>query len=96
MYILDQFWQGAVTPGEQAYVPMRQYEPFLRAKERCEKVLQAELSETGRKALEERTQAEDHICALGLCDNFIDGFRLGALMMLDVLSTPPQRQGTPL
>ena len=47
--------------------------------------MKAELSQAGLKALEDFADAERKVRVMSDCDSFMDGFRMGVLMMLDVL-----------
>ncbi len=84
MLILDKLWFGQVAPAEQQYRPVSDFSPYLRKQEACERLMKAELTEEGKRALEEYLQAEGSIDIMGTSDSFAAGFRTGVLMMLDV------------
>ena len=55
--------------------------------ERCEVFLMGHLDKECLRAFREFADAAQEASAMGCCDNFIDGFRMGALMMVDILMT---------
>ena len=50
------------------------------------------LSEEDWKVFEQFADAEREASCLSDCDNFIDGFRMGVMIMLDVLLEPSVRK----
>ncbi len=87
MLILDKLWDGQVIPSEGQYRPNSDYIPHLRKREECEQRLKAELSQEGKRTLEQYLQAEGSIDTLGCSDSFAAGFRMGVMVMLDVFLT---------
>lgn len=85
MLILQDFWKGDCPTGETRYHPKSQYTPALSKMEKCAEHLKQVLSDEDWKIFSEYTNAELDDTCLSNCDNFIDGFRLGVKMMLDVL-----------
>jgi hypothetical protein len=84
MLILEEFWRGNVSPGEERYRPNSDYSKAFRTMERCEQYMKEHLSEEGLKIFEQFQDAEREVSCLSDCDNFIDGFRMGAMIMMDV------------
>ncbi len=86
MFILEKLWNGQIAPQDKPFDPRKGYGKHYAAMERCEAVMKRELSADGQKALEDYTDAIMEISILTNCDSFTEGFRTGALMMLDVLA----------
>lgn len=57
-----------------------------------EKYMKEHLSEEDWKVFEQFADAEQEASCLSDCDNFIDGFRMGVMIMLDVLLEPSVRK----
>lgn len=86
MFFLDKFWKGDVAPGEGRYHPRPEYSKALHIMEQCDDTLKAHLSQEDYHVFREYAEASLAAGCTESCDNFIDGFRLGARMMLDVLT----------
>lgn len=54
--------------------------------EHCDNTLKGHLSQTDYKIFREYADASLDASSAESCDSFVEGFRLGALMMLDVLA----------
>ncbi len=94
MLILEQFLYGNVSPGERRYHPREEYNKPFRVMEKCEEVLKAELSPAGWAAFKDYAETSSKAYGLEVSDSFIDGFRMGVLMMLDVLHpTQDKKEG---
>lgn len=85
MLILDDLWRGNCPAGETRYHPKSEYTPALSTMEKCSEHLRQVLSDEDWKVFREYADAELDDTCLSSCDNFIDGFRLGAKIILDVL-----------
>ena len=88
MMFLKKFWSGDIAPGEGRYHASEEYAKSYKTMERCEEFLIDHMDKECQRVFHEFTDAAHDASALGCCDNFIDGFRMGALMMMDVLMTP--------
>ena len=86
MFLLN-FWKGGIAPGEVRYHPHSEYAKAYKAMERCEDHLKNRLSQEDYAVFAEFKEAVQDAGILSDCDNFIDGFRMGAQMMMDVLAT---------
>lgn len=84
MLFLHKLWKGDVAPGEQRYRPNREYGKQFHKMEQCEQAINAELSDAGKVAFADYADAVAEVKAMGECDNFIEGFRMGVMVMLDV------------
>ena len=88
MMFLKRFWSGDIAPGEGRYHTSEEYVNSYKAMERCVAFLMDHLDKDCQRVFQEFTDAAQEASAIGCCDNFIDGFRMGALMMADILITP--------
>ena len=86
MFFLDKFWKGDIAPGEGRYHPKREYSAALQVMEQCDDTLKAHLTPEDYRIFREYAEATLNAGCTESCDNFIEGFRMGALMMLDVLT----------
>lgn len=85
MYFLDKFWKGEIAPGEGRFHPNLKHAKAVQTMERCDDTLKIHLSQTDYKTFREYADAALDASSAESCDSFVEGFRLGALMMLDVL-----------
>ena len=88
MLFLEDFWKGDATPGEKRFRPNSEYSNVFQTLERCEDYLKTHLEGEALRVFEEYAKAELDISCLSDCDNYIEGFRTGAKMMMDVLLAP--------
>ena len=85
MLFLEEFWNGNIAPGEGRYHPKKEYAKAMQTMERCDDTLKAHLSAEDYQIFREYAEATIQACCTESCDNFIEGFRMGARMMIDVL-----------
>lgn len=85
---LKKFWSGDIAPGEGRYHSSVEYAKSYKAMERCETFLTNHPDKDCQRVFREFTDAAQEASAIGCCDNFIDGFRIGALVMMDILAAP--------
>ena len=88
MMFLKKFWSGDIAPGEGRYHTSEEYAKSYKVMGRCEAFLIDHLDIDCQRVFQEFADAAQEASALGCCDNFIDGFRMGALMMMDILTAP--------
>ena len=88
MMFLKKFWSGDIAPGEERYHNSEEYAKSYKVMERCEAFLAGHLDTDCKRVFQEFADAAQEASAMGCCDNFIDGFRMGALLMADILMTP--------
>ena len=88
MMFLKKFWSGDIAPGEGRYHTSEEYDKSYKTTERCETFLVGHLDKDCQRVFHEFIDAVQEASAMGCCDNFLDGFRMGALMMADILMTP--------
>ena len=88
MYMLNALWRGQISPNEK-YTQYNAEYKRLSAQIREEyKALMNELSEEGKEHLEAYERLMLEAQSIGDEETFIEAFRLGARMMLDVLEEP--------
>lgn len=85
MYVLEKLWRGGLTPSERYFHEDSQYKMLLRRLCETSEKVSSELSPEGKKALEEHEQIQLDLIGISEEDVFINAFRLGARMMLDVV-----------
>jgi hypothetical protein len=85
MLFLEEFWNGNIAPGEGRYHPKKEYSKSIQTMERCDDTLKAHLSAEDYQIFREYAEASMAAGCTESCDNFIEGFRMGAMMMMDVL-----------
>lgn len=86
MYFLNKFWKGEIAPGEGRFHPNREHTKAVQTMERCDSILKSQLSKADYNTFREYADAVLDASSAEYCDSFVEGFRLGALMMLDVLA----------
>jgi hypothetical protein len=85
MYVLENLWRNGISPSERYCDKNSEYKKLLRNLcEESEKV-SAELSPEGKQAFEEHERIQLALIGISEEDIFVNAFRLGARMMLDVI-----------
>lgn len=85
MYALDDLWHGKIIPFESPVREKDRYMKLLSELEKQEEKISALLPEEGVQLLEKYRDSQDAMSGLSSKHSFIDGFCLGARLMLDVL-----------
>ena len=97
MSILEGLWRGEITPNERAIKPDSEYYKLTREASAEEKRLLEYLDTGGREVYESLCHMRSDLAGMSETDTFIQGFRLGARIMLEVLweydSQLPQVRG---
>ena len=88
MQFLKEFWQGNIIPGETRYRHDVEYSKALRTMEESEEQLKQVLPAEEWQLFRQFADAAQEISTAAECDNFMEGFRMGAKMMMDVLLEP--------
>lgn len=85
MYVLDRLWRGSYSPADRFINPDGEYKKAVskmcREMEQFIPLLSAEANEK----LEKLRVLNDELTEIKDTDTFIEGFRMGARVMLDVL-----------
>ena len=85
MYILEDLWQGCFASDAKSAKRDSEYARIsLRLSEHRENIV-AELSRDGQACFDRFDRAKETLAEIRAQDAFIEGFRSGARMMLDVL-----------
>ena len=79
MLFLEEFWHGNISPGEGRYHANKEYS------KQCEDDLKKRLSPENWELFIKYQDAEREVSCLSDADNFIEGFRMGAKVIMDVL-----------
>ena len=85
MQILEELYVGDVRPGERSFKRNSQYGRALNESSDALDRLIAVLAEEQKTLLEEFLDAQREVTVLTDAETFIDGFRTGAKIMMDVL-----------
>ena len=86
MTILENLWYGNLAPNERTIKEGSKYHKLSKESILLEDQFINELSADGRKAYEAHFAKQMEMCGIEECESFICGFRLGAKMLLEVLS----------
>ena len=85
MYVLEKLWRKGISPNERCCHTGSEYQKLMhRLCEASEKV-SAELSPEGKKAFREQEEIQLALMEISEENVFINAFRLGARIMLDVI-----------
>ena len=90
MLFLNKLWKGEIAPGEGRFHPNREYSAAKKNMERCDELLKSHLAPDDYKTFREYAEACFVACGVESCDNFVEGFRMGAQLMMDVLMDSPE------
>ena len=88
MLFLKDFWYGNISPGEGRYHSKKEYKEAFRRLESMEDKLKEQLSPEDFELFTQYQDAEGKAGDIENADIFIEGFRMGARAIMDVLLTP--------
>ena len=91
MYVLEDLWHDYYAPEAKQSRRGSEYHRLAQGLAERRAEVFAELTADGGSAFERFERTKDTLSAISEEDTFIEGFRMGARMMLDVLGTH-QRQ----
>ena len=85
MFVLEDLWMGRIDPVARNFRENSEYHKLL--KELCElsNQISDELSPEGKKVFVHHNDVQHLLNGISEQDAFIEGFRLGARMLLDVV-----------
>jgi len=86
MTVLENLWYGNIAPSVRRLTRGGEVKKQLDALTANEHIFSAELSAKGQQAFDEYDKLASSISEQSECDAFGKGFRLGARLMLEVLS----------
>ena len=85
MYVLENLWRNGISPSERYCDKNSEYKKLLRNLCEASEKVSAELSPKGKQAFEEHERIQLALIGISEEDIFVNAFRLGARMMLDVI-----------
>ena len=85
MLFLKEFWHGNISPGEGRYHTKKEYKDAWRLVESTEDKLKEQLSSEDFELFTQYQEAEARAGDIEDADIFIEGFRMGAKAILDIL-----------
>ena len=85
MDVLEDLWGGKVNLHEKGF-PSKQYARAMQKLANCGEKLMSVLNEEQRKMFSEYVDDQLEVSIIADCASFIDGFKLGARIILDVLT----------
>ena len=91
MYILDALWRGEITPNERYAKPDRDYRRLAARAHEAYVKIRNELTEEGKQYFDELEQIQNEMNSISEEEVFIDAFRLGARMILDIIGDDQQK-----
>ena len=83
---IDELFYGNITPNERTFVRDSEYGQALEQLTEAEDALREVLDKEDREALDRLTDAQQAMDSIATREYFADGFRLGAKLMLDILT----------
>ena len=92
MFALYDLWDGSIHPAEDNCPTDQQYRAARKALVEQEDLFWKELSPGGKEAYEAFLDARDHLLCRQSRNAFVQGFRLGARLLLDVLTEEGQQK----
>ena len=84
--IIDELFYGNITPNERTFARDSEYGQALEQLTEAEEILRHVLDKEDREVLDRLTDAQQTMDAIATREYFADGFRLGAKLMLDILT----------
>ena len=85
MYTIDKLWKTGFNPSERYFKEGSEYAKVLKEANAEENKFWAELSQEGKRAYDEHGYKLAALNSIAECDAFVQGFRLGARIILDVI-----------
>ena len=92
MLILEDLYVGDVRPNERSFKRNSQYAEALDELVKVGDELAATLNEKEKKLFESFIDAQREVTVLTDCETFCFAFKLGAKIMLDVLTDAPMKE----
>ena len=86
MHILEDLFFGNIAPFERSFSRNSQHAKILHEIVAAEEALIAGFTDEQKEHYEKYSDAQGDLMALNACGSFCSGFKLGAKVMLDVLT----------
>ena len=94
MYILEDLWNGNITPSERVIRTGSQYAQLQKQLVAAEEDFRKELSPEGKAAYDTFCRKQAELSEISECDCFIRGVRIGARLLLDIVADYPSQTPT--
>ena len=94
MYILEDLWNGDITPSERVIRTGSQYAQLQKQLVAAEEDFRKELSPEGKAAYDTFCRKQAELSEISECDCFIRGVRVGARLLLDIVGDYPSQMPT--
>ena len=94
MYILEELWNGNITPSERMIRTGSQYAQLQKQLVAAEEDFRKELSPDGKAAYDTFCRKQAELSEISECDCFIRGVRVGARLLLDIVADYPSQTPT--
>ena len=94
MYILEELWNGNITPSERVIRTGSQYAQLQKQLVAAEEDFRKELSPEGKAAYDIFCRKQAELSEISECDCFIRGVRVGARLLLDIVADYPSQTPT--
>ena len=94
MYILEDLWNGHITPSEREIRTGSQYAQLQKQLVAAEEDFRKELSPEGKAAYDTFCRKQAELSEISECDCFIRGVRVGAPLLLDIVADYPSQTTT--
>ena len=94
MYILEDLWNGDITPSERVIRTGSQYAQLQKQLVAAEEDFRKELSPEGKAAYDTFCRKQAELSEISECDCFIRGVRIGARLLLDIVADYPSQMPT--
>lgn len=92
MQILEDLYVGDIRPNERSFKRNSQYAEAMDELVRVGDELAAKLNEEEKELFEDFMDAQREVTVLTDCETFCFAFRLGAKIMMDVLTDGPMKE----
>ena len=93
MYILNALWRGEISPMERYAKPDSHYRCLAAKAHEAYTKIYSELSEEGKLRFNELEEIRNEMGSISEEKVFIEAFRLGAQMILDIVGTEQKPAG---
>ena len=94
MYILEDLWNGDITPSERVIRTGSQYAQLQKQLVAAEEDFRKELSPEGKAAYDTFCRKQAELSEISECDCFVRGVRIGARLLLDIVADYPSQTPT--
>ena len=94
MYILEELWNGNITPSERVIRTGSQYAQLQKQLVAAEEDFRKELSPEGKAAYDTFCRKQAELSEISECDCFIRGVRVGARLLFHIVADYPSQTPT--